>query len=187
MHIKSSQQFNSMFGGATLTKTQKALSEKIRETEQKAAKKTKSKKVDRTSIVKELLCPLVPDQPADQFYQKLVRVFGRYYNGGEVIWELEAVPGSRIRLDAAFPKYKVAIEYDGWEFHGKYLKDFKKDRKKALKLTENGWVVVWVSKEMATELCDETIESIKTVISQRERTHKLDIIQLPGGWSRVVE
>lgn len=188
MRLKNSREFNSVFGGAPHTKAQAQLAAEIRKAEDQQKRATVRRKSSTRQKSSEPIpfCPLPPAEPANQLYQRLVREWGRYYSGGEIVWELEAVPGSRLRVDAAFVHHRVAIESDGWQFHGKFLKDFKEDRSKALKLSENGWVVIWVSKEMATDLIDETIESIRKVLSHHPRREPPEMIQLPGGWSRVV-
>lgn len=53
--------------------------------------------------------------------------------------EYAAVPGRRFRIDIAFPKEKLAIEVDGWQYHGKYKSDFKKGLQRQNILTEHGW------------------------------------------------
>lgn len=53
-----------------------------------------------------------------------------------------AVPGRRFRIDVAFPMVRVAVEVDGYAFHGKHLRDFKRDREKRNALALLGWVVL---------------------------------------------
>jgi very-short-patch-repair endonuclease len=53
-----------------------------------------------------------------------------------------AVPGRKFRIDIAFPNQWLAIEMDGWQYHGKYLADFKRDREKQNLLTLNGWRIL---------------------------------------------
>lgn len=53
-----------------------------------------------------------------------------------------AVPGRRFAIDIAFPEEKLAIEVDGWEFHGKHLASFKQDRLRQNLLTVHGWRIL---------------------------------------------
>lgn len=50
-----------------------------------------------------------------------------------------AVPGRKFEIDIAFIEKKLAVEMDGWQFHGKFLADFKRDREKDKLLTLQGW------------------------------------------------
>jgi len=50
-----------------------------------------------------------------------------------------AVPGRKFRIDIAFPEQKLAVEVDGWQWHGKHLNDFKKCRSRQNLLTLQGW------------------------------------------------
>lgn len=54
----------------------------------------------------------------------------------------KAIPGRRFEIDVAFPRRLVAIEIDGWQYHGKFLRDFKRDREKDRVLTEYGWRIL---------------------------------------------
>lgn len=53
-----------------------------------------------------------------------------------------AVPGRRFRLDIAFPSVKLAVEIDGWQYHGKYKEAHAKDRERQNLLVMNGWSVL---------------------------------------------
>lgn len=52
------------------------------------------------------------------------------------------VPGRRIRGDIAFPAHRLVVEVDGWKHHGKYLKDFRRDRTRQNLLTIAGWRIL---------------------------------------------
>lgn len=53
-----------------------------------------------------------------------------------------AVPGRRYRIDIAFPAARLAVEVDGWEWHGKHKADFARDRERQNLLTLHGWRVL---------------------------------------------
>jgi hypothetical protein len=40
----------------------------------------------------------------------------------------DGVPGRGFRIDLAFPAVRLAVEVDGWQFHGRMLGDFERDR-----------------------------------------------------------
>lgn len=52
------------------------------------------------------------------------------------------VPGRKFRIDIAFLKERLAVEIDGWQYHAKYLKDFKRDRRRQNLLVAHGWRVL---------------------------------------------
>lgn len=71
-----------------------------------------------------------------------------------------AVPGRKYRLDIAIPSVRLAIEVDGWEFHGKYLADFQRDRQRQNLLTLNGWRILrFTAGEIYKEM-DRCIEQV---------------------------
>lgn len=53
-----------------------------------------------------------------------------------------AVPGRKYRLDIAIPAARLAIEVDGWEWHGKHKGDFLRDRERQNLLTLHGWRIL---------------------------------------------
>jgi very-short-patch-repair endonuclease len=80
-----------------------------------------------------------------------------------------AVPGRRFRLDIGIPEYRLAIEVDGWEFHGKFKEGFHKDREKQNLLTEHNWRILrFTAKEIYSNLegCIETIRRTLLVSTQ---------------------
>lgn len=60
-----------------------------------------------------------------------------------------AVPGRRFRIDIAFPEpYYLAIEIDGWQFHGMRKGDFIRDRERQNLLCLHGWRILRFSAGM---------------------------------------
>lgn len=47
--------------------------------------------------------------------------------------------GRKWRTDFVIEDLKTAVELDGWEFHGKYLNDFKNDREKDFEVLMQGY------------------------------------------------
>jgi hypothetical protein len=48
------------------------------------------------------------------------------------------------RLDLAYPRARVAVEYDGWEAHERTEEQRENDRKRRTWLRDNGWTVIVV-------------------------------------------
>ena len=53
--------------------------------------------------------------------------------------EYPLIPGRRLRGDIVFPEAWLCVEVDGWQFHGRRLADFKRDRTRQNLLTIAGW------------------------------------------------
>jgi hypothetical protein len=54
------------------------------------------------------------------------------------------------RLDLAYPKSRVCVEYDGQEFHNKRKKQRDRDRKRRKWLRDHGWTVIVLTKDSFT-------------------------------------
>lgn len=52
------------------------------------------------------------------------------------------IEGRRFRLDIAFPEDYLGVEVDGWQYHGKHLADFKRDRERQNLLVLHGWRIL---------------------------------------------
>jgi len=90
-----------------------------------------------------LFCSLDGDMPQEKLWRACVARWPTWVVDGRLAWEFAgAVPGRRFRLDIAFPSAKLACEVDGWEHHGKYLSDFKRDRLRDRLLVVEGWRVL---------------------------------------------
>lgn len=63
-------------------------------------------------------------------------------HGGAVREFENAVPDRKYRLDIAIPAAQLAVEVDGWEWHGKHKGDFQRDRERQNLLTLNGWRIL---------------------------------------------
>jgi len=70
------------------------------------------------------------------------------------------VNGRTIRIDLAYPELRIAIEYDGWEYHST-RGAFDRDRARANELELLGWTVLrFTSKSSDTTM----VRTIRTAI-----------------------
>lgn len=74
-----------------------------------------------------------------------------------------ALADRKFELDIAFPELKCAAEIDGWEFHGKYLSGFKRDREKDRLLTLAGWRVLRFTAAEINQQIDLCLDHIAQV------------------------
>ncbi|WP_166255883.1 DUF559 domain-containing protein [Marinobacter salicampi] len=102
------------------------------------------------------------------------------------MWELQPFSDSGYRLDAAVVNYRVGLELDGWQFHGKTLSGFKEDRKKQLLFCRRGWLLFRISNDQVRNSLDDVIEAVEEAMSFQVR-REVQLYQLPKGWSRIVE
>lgn len=88
---------------------------------------------------------LLPCRPVLSQKQTPQELFGemallRY--GKDLVPEYSPVPGRKYRIDFAFPADKLAIEIDGWQYHGKTLGAFRNDRTRQNELAVAGWLIL---------------------------------------------
>lgn len=69
--------------------------------------------------------------------------------------------------DVAFPAQKVAIEFDGWEFH-RDKQSFEKDRRRHNDLTAAGWTVLRVTWDMVHNHPDEVVARVRAALARRD-------------------
>ncbi len=75
-----------------------------------------------------------------------------------------AVPGRKFRIDIAFPDCKLAVEVDGWQYHGRLLADFKRCRARQNLLALNGWVILrFTASEIYSDV-DRVVEHINDAL-----------------------
>lgn len=130
-------------------------------------------KAKRRSAADSGFSALIPVMPADILYQAVVRRFGRLYEGGEVVYELECHFDKKYRLDIALPAFKLGLELDGWESHGKYLSGFQRDRAKSLSFERRGWRIVRFSNAQVKHELTDLIYAIEQILSFCEYTPEL--------------
>lgn len=147
--------------------------------------KSKQGKVKAASVAG--VCALVPDNPADILYQALVRKYGRFYDGGLVVYELVfPFDNRRWRMDMAMPARRIAFELDGWADHGKRLSGFKRDREKSLSFERRGWRVIRFSSSQVRHSLLETLQAVDEILSYSIEVDKDSFRINPAGFDRSV-
>lgn len=78
------------------------------------------------------------------------------------------INGRKFRIDIAFPDERVAIEVDGFAFHGRHLGVFNTDRERGNLLTQHGWLILHytirrIRNDMFSVLAEihETLERVR--------------------------
>lgn len=113
---------------------------------------------------------LVPNpDPGVKLHVAMEKEFGSWWDGGELVSEM-ILPGHEIsfRFDLCLPRYKFAIEVDGFGFH-RDLKSFKKDREKQKHALITGWVVYRVTVSEIRSEFDSIIPNIYRMLSHLRR------------------
>lgn len=82
--------------------------------------------------------------------------------------EYLCIPGRRFRLDLAWPDAspRVAVELDGWQFHGRHKADFHRDREKRNQLAIAGWVVLAFPARDVHQRLDEVLDMIGQALNR---------------------
>ena len=60
----------------------------------------------------------------------------------QAVQEYQPIASRRFRIDIAFVEKRIAIEVDGWAYHGKHRSAHAKDRQRQNLLVSNGWRVL---------------------------------------------
>lgn len=113
-------------------------------------------------------CPYPNPDPSVSLHIALLREFGSWWDNGELADEM-IIPGHaiRFRYDFCFPRYRLAIEIDGFGYH-RDLDSFKKDREKQKHALKNGWVVHRLTNSDLRQGFADIIPDIKTMLSYRK-------------------
>lgn len=84
--------------------------------------------------------------------------------------EIDGVP--TYRLDHAYPKLRVAVEYDGEEFHRRTEEQRRRDLERRTWLRDHGWTVIVIDKDDLTGVdADAWIRELRAAL--RSRTKRL--------------
>lgn len=74
------------------------------------------------------------------------------------------ITGRRFSIDISWPDLRVAVEVDGWSYHGRFKRDFHRDREKRNLLALQGWTVlaipardVWRDPEGVARMVDSAL------------------------------
>ena len=71
-----------------------------------------------------------------------------------------AVPGRQYELDIALPEHFLAIEVDGYAYHGRNKANFLRDRDKDYLLSLEGWGVLRIQAGLITKSPEEALERV---------------------------
>ena len=82
--------------------------------------------------------------------------------------EIDGVP--TFRLDLAYPRHKVVVEYDGEEFHRRTEEQKRYDAERRNWLRQHGWTVIVVDKDgLASSDPDAWIRELRAALQSRTR------------------
>lgn len=79
------------------------------------------------------------------------------------------VPGRRFEADIVIERLKLVIEIDGWAFHGRFKKDFIRDRQKDRLLLINGYRTIRVTAGEILKQPGMVMKTINQVVSVIEK------------------
>lgn len=115
--------------------------------------------------------------PEVLLYRAAVNRWGRAYEGGEVVYQLTIRNPKSYSLDVALPRYRVAIEVDGYTHHSG-LDAFKRDHDKIAQFAEIGWIVMRAGNALIkdTASLNSFLDRVESACRHREsglwETHK---------------
>jgi len=114
-------------------------------------------------------CPYPNSDPSVWLHIALIKAFGSWDNGGELVDEM-ILPGHdvRFRFDFCLPRFKFAIEVDGYGYH-RDLKSFKRDREKQKHALINGWVVHRLTSSNIKNEFNSLLPDIKSMLKYRQK------------------
>lgn len=96
-------------------------------------------------------------------------IIARY--GDRAVPQYRPIASRRYSVDVALPAERIAIEIDGWQHHGRYLADFRRDREKDRALTLEGWRVLrFTAGEVRADVgaCVDVVERVLCLPTARD-------------------
>ena len=85
--------------------------------------------------------------------------------GDRAHMEYKAIPDRKFRIDIAFPEEKLAIEVDGWSYHGRFKDDFKKGLRRQNILSEHGWSFLRFTADDIFNHLDECLSMVERAVN----------------------
>lgn len=76
------------------------------------------------------------------------------------------VPGRKFRIDIAFPAHALAVEVDGWTYHGKHLAAHAKDRERQNLMVQQGWRVLRFSVKQINGNMAACLAAVAAMVSE---------------------
>jgi very-short-patch-repair endonuclease len=85
---------------------------------------------------------------------------------GRMLREYRPIVGRKFRIDFAFPLEKVAIEFDGYRYHGFSKKGFKQGLERQNILVAHGWRVLRYTLTDVRDRLDEVVTEIGQALAK---------------------
>lgn len=79
-----------------------------------------------------------------------------------------AIPGRRFRIDIAIEDVKIAIEVDGWQYHGKHRSAHEADRERQNLYAIHGWMILRFTAGQIFKDIVGVMETIAAAVGQRK-------------------
>lgn len=98
----------------------------------------------------------------------LRHTFGDWFDGGEVVPEFKPFANAGYRADFALPRYRISVEIEGWQHHGRSLDDHHADRKRGMYFARYNWLVFRISHRQAIKETGDLLDAIAGAMSLRE-------------------
>lgn len=131
--------------------------------QESSSKKPKGGRQKSTSIDKTLLNEKGPQA-------KLAALIKDRFPGFDIEEDKsDAIPKRRFQIDIAFNEHKLAVEVDGWQYHGKFKSGFQRDRVKQNLLVVEGWRLLRFTYKQIMNDPDGCISMIERCLSQCAR------------------
>lgn len=96
---------------------------------------------------------------------------------GRMLREYQPVHGRKFRIDFAFPLEKVAIEFDGYRYHGFSKKGFKQGLERQNILVAHGWRVLRYTLTDVRDRLDDVMTEIGAALAASFEKQKGDVCE----------